>query len=169
MELGLQPLEQPHVLAILDWRYPVPYDIYNFKPEQRQADLDDLLNPQNSFFAILNDDGELLGFCSFGPDGQVASGNYHEPALDIGLGIRPDLTGQGNGRHYAQAAICYGAHRYPTKRLRVTIATFNQRAQRVWASLGFSPIETFHKANSDQTFVIMTRAVNDRSFMAAGD
>jgi ribosomal-protein-alanine N-acetyltransferase len=102
MELDFRPLKQPHAVAILDWHYPAPYDVYNFKPAQRQTDLDSLLNPQNNFSVILNEDGDLEGFCSFGPDGQVPGGNYREPALDIGLGIRPDLTGQSNGRRYAQ-------------------------------------------------------------------
>lgn len=105
--------------------------MYNFDPKHRQTDLDHILNPQKAFFAILNSEGELEGFCSFGPDGQVSGGNYSEPALDIGLGIRPDLTGQGSGRHYAQAVAEYGAQCYGMNRLRVTIATFNQRAQDV--------------------------------------
>lgn len=159
MELNFRPLEHRHALAILGWCYPAPYEVYNFKPENRQADLDYLVNPQNAFFALLNAEGDLEGFCSFGPDGQVPGGSYREPALDIGMGMRPDLTSQGNGRYYAQAVVGYAAQHYPMNRLRVTIAAFNQRAQRVWASLGFEPVETFCKANSNRTFVVMIKAV----------
>ena len=158
MELDFRPLELPKALAILNWRYPAPYDVYNSNPAQRQPDLDELLNPQNAFFAILNHEGELEGFCSFGADGQVSGGDYRTPALDMGMGMRPDLVGQGNGRYYAHAVARYGSHHYSTNRLRVTIATFNQRAQRVWTSLGFEPAETFVKTNSDQTFVVLVRA-----------
>lgn len=155
MELDFRPLERRHALAILGWCYPAPYEVYNFKPENRQADLEYLLNPQNTFFALINAEGDLEGFCSFGPDGQVPGGNYREPALDIGMGMRPDLTGQGNGRYYAQAVVGYATQHYPMNRLRVTIATFNRRARRVWTSLGFEPVETFDKASSNQTFVVM--------------
>ncbi|MEM0980636.1 MAG: hypothetical protein AAGH78_10200 [Cyanobacteria bacterium P01_H01_bin.58] len=93
MELAFRPLEKPHTLEILDWRYPSPYDFYNFGQENCQADLCDFLNPQNAFFAILNSDGELEGYCSFGQDGRVPGGNYRDQALDIGMGIRPDRTG----------------------------------------------------------------------------
>jgi hypothetical protein len=53
MELDFRPLKQPHAVAILDWHYPAPYDVYNFKPAQRQTDLDSLLNPQNNFSVSL--------------------------------------------------------------------------------------------------------------------
>lgn len=85
MAFDFCPIEKHHALALLDWRYPAPYDIYNFAPKDRCADLAELLNSQNAFRAILNHGGELVGFCSFGVDGQVPGGNYHDRALDIGL------------------------------------------------------------------------------------
>ncbi|MGF1513328.1 MAG: GNAT family N-acetyltransferase [Elainellaceae cyanobacterium] len=85
-------------------------------------------------------------------------GEYDDAALDIGMGIRPDLVGQGNGRKYAEAVIAYGVAQYSAQQLRVTIAQFNQRAQRVWARLGFEAIETFTKTSSQERFVIMMRA-----------
>ncbi|MEO0406684.1 MAG: GNAT family N-acetyltransferase, partial [Cyanobacteria bacterium P01_A01_bin.135] len=130
MAFDFQPLQRHQALAIVSWHYPAPYDIYNVEPEHRQADVDYLLHPQNSFFAILGADGGLEGYCSFGRDGQVLGGDYSSPALDICMGIRPDLTGQGNGHRYAQAVIRYGFQHYGAKQLRVTIAAFNQRAQR---------------------------------------
>ena len=155
----VQSLAPEHALAILTWRYLPPYDGYNFDPHTAQADLDYLLDPQNAFCAILNQSGELEGYCSFGLDGQVPGGDYKAEALDIGMGIRPDLVGQGRGKDYAQAVIRYGAEHYGARLLRVTIATFNTRAQRVWQKLGFEPIETFIKTNSEETFVVMTTPV----------
>jgi len=145
MKFDFQLLKKHHALAILGWRYSAPYDLYNFEPEQRQVDLDYLLNPQNGFFAILKGEGELAGFCSFGPDGQVPGGNYSNPALDIGMGIRPDLTGQGNGRRYAQAVARYGAQRYQMQALRVTIESpttlcgFRFKTRNACATIGPTP------------------------------
>lgn len=149
------PLEKHYALAILNWQYPAPYDFYNFSENHRQADLHYLLDLQNAFFAILNQHGELDGYCSFGADGQVSGGDYSEKALDIGMGIRPDLTGQGNGKTYAKAVAHYGVQRYQINQLRVTIAAFNQRAQRVWQSLGFKPVEIFYKTDNREKFVVM--------------
>ncbi|MEM6254564.1 MAG: GNAT family protein [Cyanobacteria bacterium P01_D01_bin.156] len=155
MELEFYLLEKCHALAILNWQYPAPYDCYNFPQDNHQTDLSYLLDRQNSFLAMLNQYRELVGYCSFGADGQVPGGDYSDQALDIGMGIRPDLVGQGNGKQYVMAVAHYGVQRYQTSQLRVTIAAFNQRAQRVWHSLGFEPVETFYKTNSREQFVVM--------------
>ena len=155
MEFEFRPLEKSHALAILGWQYPTPYELYNFREDNRQADLHDLLDPQNALFGIFNQHGELDGYCSFGADGQVPGGDYSVQALDIGMGIKPDLTGQGNGKRYTMAVARYGVQRYQINRLRVTIAVFNHRAQPVWRSLGFKPVETFYKTHSREKFVVM--------------
>lgn len=159
MRLRFQPLEKEHALAILNWRYTPPYNCYNFDADTVQEDLCYLLDSENAFYAILNPQGELEGYCSFGADGQVPGGNYGVEALDVGMGIRPDLTGQRHGEHYAQAVVKYGADRYRAQKLRVTIAKFNKRAQRVWEKLGFEQVEEFAKIASGEKFVIMIRAV----------
>lgn len=159
MRLTFRPLEKEHALAILNWRYALPYDCYNFNTDTIQEDLCYLLDPENAFYAILNPQGELEGYCSFGSDGQVPGGNYGVEALDIGMGIRPDLIGQGHGEEYAQAVVKYGADRYGAQKLRVTIAAFNKRAQRVWGRLGFEQVEAFVKIGSEEKFVIMTCAL----------
>jgi [ribosomal protein S18]-alanine N-acetyltransferase len=154
-----QPLDRDRALAILNWRYTPPYNYYNFDANTVQEDLCYLLNPENSFYGILNLQGELEGYCSFSLDGQVPGGGYEIEALDIGMGIRPDLTGQGHGKQYAQAVVKYGVNENQAQKLRVTIAKFNQRAQRVWHKLGFEQVEEFAKIGSGEKFVIMTRAV----------
>jgi ribosomal-protein-alanine N-acetyltransferase len=151
-------LEKEHALAIIKWRYSFPYDYYNFDADTIQEDLHYLIDAKNDFWAILNLQGELEGYCSFGSDGRVTGGGYSAEALDIGMGIRPDLVGQGRGKQYAQAVIEHGAHQYRTQQLlRVTIAEFNKRAQRVWAQLGFEQVEKFIKIDSGEEFVVMTR------------
>lgn len=153
------PLETQHALEILNWQYSAPYDIYNFQEENHTTDLNYLIDPCHHFFAILNLQTKLEGYCSFGKDGQVSGGCYTAPALDIGMGMRPDLTGKGYGKVYAQAIAQYGAQHYQANRLRVTIAAFNQRAQRVWQQLGFRLVETFKKSNSQEQFVVLLSAV----------
>ncbi|MDY7013164.1 MAG: GNAT family N-acetyltransferase [Cyanobacteriota bacterium] len=145
MKLTFQKLEQENALAILKWRYPAPYDRYNFNIEAFPEDLCYLLERKNAFFALLNPKRELEGYCSFGTDGQVPGGCYSAEALDIGMGIRPDLVGRKLGKQYARAVAKYGANQYTTKHLRVTIADFNKRAQRVWQQLGFEQVEKFIK------------------------
>ena len=135
-----------------------------------------LLDKKNAFFALLNLQRQLEGYCSFGSDGQVLGGCYSTQALDIGMGIKPDLVGRGRGKLYAQAVARYGINLYLVEQLRVTVAqfkrdlrklgkpqpasSFNKRAQRVWQQLGFEQVEKFVKVGTKEEFVIMTCAVS---------
>jgi [ribosomal protein S18]-alanine N-acetyltransferase len=159
VKLEFQPIERSQALAILNWHYTHPYDYYNFDPDTIHSDLTYLLDPENAFYSILSCSGELIGFCSCGLDGQVPGGDYSAKALDLGMGIRPDLVGQGLGKHYAQAVMCYLSNKYKVQNLRVTIAAFNQRAQRVWEQLGFQQIARFTKFGSAEEFVMMSGIV----------
>jgi ribosomal-protein-alanine N-acetyltransferase len=57
----------------------------------------ELVDPEVGYHAVMAVD-RLIGFRSFGPDGQVPGREYDDCALDTGGGLRPDLTGQGLGR-----------------------------------------------------------------------
>lgn len=159
MWLTFCQLEKEHALAIINWCYSSPYDYYNFDADTTQEALHYLTDAKNNFWAILNLQGELQGYCSFGSDGQVPGGDYSAEALDIGMGIRPDLVGQGRGKQYAQAVVGHGINQYRAQQLRVTIAEFNKRAQRVWTQIGFEQVEKFIKIRSGEEFVVMTRTV----------
>ena len=160
MILTFQPLTKEYALVILKWHYVPPFDCYNFKTNTISEDLYYLLDRKNAFFALLNLQGQLEGYCSFGSDGRVDGGRYNTKALDIGMGIRPDLVGQGRGKLYAQAVAGYAIDRYAIEQLRVTIAQFNQRAQRVWQQSGFEQVEKFVKVGTKKEFVIMTCTVS---------
>jgi len=99
-----------------------------------------LADPASGFFALI-DEGELTGFRSFGADGQVPGGEYDDSALDTGGGLQPDLTGKGLGRAAIQAGLDFGRRQFAPAAFRVTIASFNVRAQRVVQALGFRPGE----------------------------
>ena len=156
----IRPITQEAARLMLDWRYPPPYDIYNFSsddPVDVQDTLAYLLEPENQFFEIVDTKQRILGFCSFGQDGQVPGGNYSQSALDIGMGIRPDLTGQGLGSRFASAVVTYGAEKFHPVLFRVTIAAFNERAKRVWQRLGFQPVQEFVHLGTKRPFIIFTR------------
>ena len=159
-------LQPEDARAILSWRYPPPYDVYNFSPADSEADLRYLLDPVNNFRAILDAAGELVGFCSYGVDGQVPGGDYGVKALDIGMGIRPDRTGRGHGTAYARAIVQYGVEHYGASKVRVTIAHFNLRARKVWENLGFKPVSEFARAGSDRRFVILLCEAKERPWEA---
>jgi ADP-ribose pyrophosphatase YjhB (NUDIX family)/RimJ/RimL family protein N-acetyltransferase len=143
----------------LSWRYEAPYAVYNTTPEAVEAAVQGMLDPENGYTSLRDDDGELVAFCCFGPDAQVPGGDYGAPALDIGLGVRPDLTGRGLGSQFAEAVLEYAEFRDPRGSFRVTIAEFNTRAQRVWHRAGFRPAEAFARTGDGMPFLIL---VHDR-------
>ena len=97
-------IDESNALAILGWRYEPPYDFYNDSEEDASL-LQHFLHPQNSFYSILDENSKLIAYCSFGQNQQVTHGDYCDRALDIGMGIRPDLTGRGKGVEYANAVL----------------------------------------------------------------
>lgn len=159
MSFTFLPLDEKSAQAILNWDYVPPYDIYNLTGSDPEATLQYLLDPQNAFHGIYRQQGHLEAYCSFGPDGQVLGGDYSTPALDIGLAVRPDLTGQGHGSEYINAVIDFACRTYAADRLRVTIAAFNARALRVWEKAGFQIIQTFQGGWENMDFVILIRAL----------
>ncbi|MBW4664300.1 MAG: GNAT family N-acetyltransferase [Chroococcus sp. CMT-3BRIN-NPC107] len=143
------------VSAIVNWRYEPPYDLYNYLEED--ATLQYFLNPQNNFYKIVNENGDLVGYCSFGQDGQVSGGDYRYDALDIGMRIRPDLAGQGKGIEYANAVLGFTENLLKPKAFRVTIAAFNRRALRLWQKLEFEPQQSFERKSDGMQFIILVR------------
>ncbi len=76
-------------------------------------------------------------------------------ALDIGMGMRPDLTGQGKGSLYATAVFAFARNNYPYQLHRVTIAEFNDRAQQLCRQAGFVQNSRFVREKDGRPFVIM--------------
>ncbi|HET9909118.1 MAG TPA: GNAT family N-acetyltransferase [Anaerolineales bacterium] len=158
MNFTFRPLDINSAGAIITWHYEPPYDIYDMASTDPEDTLQYLLDPQNAFHGMYGQSNELEAFCSFGADGQVTGGDYSVPAFDIGLGIRPDLTGQGRGSEFVSAVIDFADQTYTPDRLRVTISAFNRRAQRVWQKAGFQVIQKFQGGWANMDFVVMTKS-----------
>ncbi|MBR7836803.1 GNAT family N-acetyltransferase [Actinospica durhamensis] len=126
------------------WRYPEPYQCYDLAG----ADPAYFTDPANGFHALVDEDGALLGFRSFGADGQVPGGAYDGAALDTGGGLRPELTGRGLGREAIATGLAFSRRLHRPDAFRVTVAAFNTRALHVVESLGFAPTDTF-RATAD--------------------
>ena len=137
---------------ITTWRYEPPYDCY----DMTDADPGFLLDPASGCFALTDDSG-LIGFRSFGADGQVPGGAYDDSALDTGGGLRPELTGHGLGRAAISAGLEFGRCRFAPPAFRVTIATFNLRAQRVVGALGFRPAGSFRATADGRSYELLVR------------
>ncbi len=152
LSVRIVPMTAAYAADITGWRYPAPYDCY----DMTGADPGFLLDPENGFFALTDDDA-LIGFRSFGPDGQVPGGSYDSSALDTGGGLRPELTGQGLGRRAIWTGLEFGRERFSPAAYRVTVAAFNGRALRVVEALGFSATDRFEATTDGRGYVILVR------------
>lgn len=160
----LRSLNEADARQICTWRYPGPYDFYDIDA----ASMPELLDPAHHCVAVEDESGELVGFFTFGESARVRgaarAGLYREPALDLGLGMRPDLTGSGHGLAFVGAALDYAAGRFQPSRLRLVVATFNTRAIRVYERLGFEPGPAFTSPvrETEVPFLLMTRSSDPR-------
>jgi ribosomal-protein-alanine N-acetyltransferase len=152
--MQLVPMTAAHAAEIVTWQYPAPYDRY----DMTGVDPAVLASPGSGFFAVTDAAG-LVGFRSFGADGQVPGGDYDDSALDTGGGLRPDLTGHGLGRAAVRAGLDFGQRRFSPAAFRVTIAAFNIRAQRVVTSLGFRRVGSFRALAGGGSYEILVRPV----------
>jgi RimJ/RimL family protein N-acetyltransferase len=157
VKLFIKPLAAAQIREFIQWQYPDPYAIYNMATSDEEAEVRFFQDPENGYFGISDEDGRFLGFCNFGADARVPGGDYAQEALDIGIGMRPDLTGQGQGAHYAAAVFDFAMTNYAERCHRVTIAEFNRRAQRLCSGFGFVEQSRFVREKDGQAFVILVR------------
>ena len=145
--LSFRPFTEQDALTVASWRYPEPYAAYDLDPRDRDV-LAALLRPENQYHAILRE-GEVIGFFCLGEDARVPGWNYDESALDLGMGLRPDLTGQGKGILLLEAVFSHLGRHLPGVPLRATVASWNQRAIRLTEQAGFQEIVRFRSARAE--------------------
>lgn len=157
MNLALSEMDETNARSILGWQYDGPYSFYNPNPSELERDLQTLTNPNNLYYAITKGDGILVAYYCFGREAQVTGGDYSDNALDIGCGVRPDLTGRGFGHAVINAGLSFGLYKFAPRAFRAAVAVFNQRALRLCEKTGFSPLQTFRRETDEREFVIMIR------------
>ncbi len=154
--LTFRPFIEQDALTVASWRYPEPYAAYDLDPWNRDV-LTALLRPENQYHAMLREE-EMIGFFCLGEDACVPGWDYADSALDLGMGLRPDLTGQGRGAIYLAAIVTHVMQQYPAASLRTTVAAWNQRALRLCLSSGFREVARFNSTRKEQTeYVVLVR------------
>ncbi len=125
--LAIAPLSPGQAAEIQGWRYPGRYATY---------DVTAPLSADDGYFAVCQGE-ELVGYCCYGAEARVPGVAAAEGVLDIGWGMRPELTGQGRGHGFVSAIVAFGRERYRPRRLRVSILRWNARSRAVAAGRGF--------------------------------
>jgi GNAT superfamily N-acetyltransferase len=170
------PASEDDARAILAWRYDNPYTIYNAPDgEGRTSYLTEILDRRSPHYAVRI--GDAPGWDSQPPDGFFAYGSACEvgtepdaPAdphvrradgwISIGLGLRPDLTGQSLGQPFVEAGLEFARSAYNPPGFRLFVYAWNHRAQRVYERAGFVAVGRAGAPDSDgqPAFIEMLRA-----------
>ncbi|WP_186577995.1 GNAT family N-acetyltransferase [Aquibacillus kalidii] len=135
--------EQAEDIAF-NWHYDGEYSFYDMEADKE--DLDEFIDPEKRGdlkYAVINND-ELIGFFSVNA--------VEDKTCDIGVGMRPDLTGRGKGLDFLKAGLEFVIKEYKPAKITLSVATFNQRAIKVYRKLGFNDINTFMQDTNGSTF-----------------
>ena len=152
---AIDPLTPADIREVMRWRYPPPYHVYDIK--RSRSVRKELL--EGSYFAARSADGTLVGFFCYGRSAQIAHGRtvgaYDEERLDIGLALKPELTGHGYGADFLKAGLAYGVRRYSAGKFRLSVRAFNVRAIKVYEEVGFVRTGSFTIPDAGRVFLVM--------------
>jgi ribosomal-protein-alanine N-acetyltransferase len=160
MEATFKAMTVAAAREILSWEYGPPYDFYNMPAAGERRVVDSFLDPANRCFRIEGAQGALVGFCCFGPDARVPGGDYGADQLDVGLGLRPDMTGRSLGPGIIARVCEFARARFGPSDLRVSIAAFNRRAIRACGKAGFELRGAFERSTDGEPFVQLSLIVD---------
>ncbi|MDP6822549.1 MAG: GNAT family protein [Dehalococcoidia bacterium] len=152
MNFNFVPMTDDQARVVAGWKYEGIYAFYDWEADA--DDLAELLDPvkraRDRTHAVLGDDDSLVGFFGFTLDGST---------VEVGFGLRPDLTGRGLGLSFVNAGLEFAREHYAPSTFRLMVAAFNQRAITVYERAGFQGQRTFrHRTNGGEfDFVEMSR------------
>ncbi len=132
-----RPLGLRHAFAAHAWRYPGDYAMYDLAlaPLLIAALLRWPLRALTgvsyyAVYAVASGDDPLVGVFSLTRRGGD---------VEIGVGLRPDLTGHGLGQSFLRAGLALARRRYRPRTFSLHVATFNRRAITIYERAGFRP------------------------------
>lgn len=152
MQYEFSPISVGDIGAIVSWRYDPPYDFYDMDSDPEDLAL--FTNPTNwdGYYVVFDGDGGRVGFFTF---------EFDDGTLEIGLGMRPDLTGEGRGQSFVEAGLAFAREEYDPAVFSLSVASFNERAISVYEEVGFERVETLLQETNggEYPFVRMRRDV----------
>jgi RimJ/RimL family protein N-acetyltransferase len=173
VNVTFEPITPESAKSLAAWRYPAPYDTYNIGDEA--AALAEMLDSRSPWFVAFDADNESMGYCCFGTAAEVGwegeprlwtLGNGDDGTLSVGLGLRPDLTGQHLGLPFFESVLAFAVERFNPAAFRLFVLPFNQRAISVYKRAGFHHVGTLDAPDTGSdahVFLEMRREVAEKS------
>ncbi|WP_352418090.1 GNAT family protein [Proteiniborus sp.] len=148
MGFVIKEMTDKEVKEICTWKYDDIYSFYNLD----ESSYEGFLN--GSYYSVYDEHKNLVGFCCFGQSATVPNGKlvgaYDEAGfIDIGLGMMPVLCGKGLGDEFLKKCMEFVEEKNNISKFRLTVATFNKRAMKVYEKLGFKRDKYFDRVTQD--------------------
>ena len=153
MTFEFQRLSQNNALIIANrWKYDGAYSFYDMTAdlEDYEEFIDEGLRNANDHYQAMSNGG-LAGFFCVVQDG---------PVIEIGLGLRPDLCGNGVGKGFVDQVVSFIGTHYQFDKLVMHVAAFNQRAVKVYRRCGFRDVNVIQQSSNGgiYEFLVMEKA-----------
>lgn len=156
MNVIIKEMDLDSAKATLRWRYEPPYDFYN-----NEVDEESIKERLDGSYQAITLGDELFGYLCIGEQAQIPIGHrhgvYHERCVDMGLGMNPDYAGKGYGYEFCERIITHLADNYPGLPIRLSVATFNNRAIHLYEKLGFIQKDKFNTDHAEFITMIKRR------------
>lgn len=160
------PLTEKACQELCTWRYPAPYDLYNWPTWntmlQNHSEFADPQIREAQYRGVVDESGTLYGFVQFFPLMGVTR---------LGLGLRPDLCGKGGvsnsesegrgesgrnntstnglgnrlGSSFVQLLVAEAQQRAPQQEIDLEVLVWNERAIRAYQRAGFTITDSYEK------------------------
>ncbi|SEL10813.1 GNAT family N-acetyltransferase [Paenibacillus sp. OK003] len=157
MLLSYHPMKIADAEKIVTWKYENEYAMYSFS--ESNEDIQEMMNGE--YFSVLDEMERVVGFICCGESARVPGGTsiglYQEEGyLDIGLGLDPVLTGQKIGSVFLKQSLAFLQNHFKSSQFRLVVATFNERAIKVYERTGFKRDKEFYSKVHDEDMLFIS-------------
>lgn len=141
------------VVDMLTWKYEGVYSFFDNDASQGKIDYVKSFPSDANVYSIYNENNELVGNCAF----------YLNDKVTFSIQMKPSLTSQGKGREFLQSILDFAKERYNLKSIGLSVLKFNERAIRLYKSLGFLIIGEFigKTVKGDMEFLTMEKELKE--------
>lgn len=150
--IQIKLMSQKEAVEIADyWKYPKPYDFYDMTADlEDYKEIMDPVSRGNHYFSVLENQ-KLIGFFGIFPK------ESSENEIELGLGLKPELTGKGRGKNFVTMILQYIKEEHSYVKVWLSVADFNQRAITLYERVGFNYIgEKVQETNGgEHNFIVM--------------
>jgi ribosomal-protein-alanine N-acetyltransferase len=153
MGFGFRELTEEDVVVLRAWHYEPPYDTYD-----GSAEPEDLPRPGEG-------DGSTVWLAASQPGSDLLVGfveiKLADDEIEIGLGLRPDLTGRGLGPGFVTTIVEEIRSRWGARRIGLDVFPWNERAIAAYERAGFDRGDVYVRTfpdGAERTFLRMIYA-----------